>query len=1115
MKLIFLAAMLFHGFVYIMGHWSPRFKAYIRYIHLKSSLKTAIKEATHVKVSYSKPGRNTIWDIADLSLTTFGDIKSLEAPFECYHFSFHYKKFIYDEEKVAFYHLKPLLKNPLKYYYSEENEKNGLFDTNELEIPIKKFSELLKDHLMEPFSFFQFFSVSLWLVDENRYYAIFTIFLLFMTACTLVIQRIRTMMMFRQMKLNPHYLPVYRNHKWVKISSLDLDPGDICVINSSNSLKKADTPNAISDEQYLREQIPFSNKLPPMFFKTENVNNDSHKLLPCDLLLLSGGCVVNEAILTGESIPQIKDSIEREELGEILDIKSKHKNSVLFCGTEVLQTFPNTNYPPFIKTPPSGSEGCVCYVLRTGFDTSKGKLIRTVLFNNENILTKQTDAFLIIGILLIFSIISSVYILTIGLADPNRDRNKLFLRCILIITTVVPPELPMILTLAVNTSLMYLQRKKIFCTEPFRMPLGGKISVCAFDKTGTLTSDELMFKGIIDDLEHYEQLKGFNECQRDIHTILAGCHSLVYVEKKLLGDPIEMLFFKNNHSEYSSIDKTAINRKFDETIRIKRIFAFRSDLKRMSTIVQVSSPKEKNQIKMLIKGAPEVIEELLQKAPANYKAAYEYYTRKGFRVLALGQRLMGADEEIMSAERGILEKNFTFSGFFICDSPLKKDTLAIIRDLQRSKYQIIMITGDNHLTALKISRELSLGPLSSLTLVFDDKANELLWLDEQDHKKVFIFDNLAELVKENTFCIQGEVLKLLPKLLTHNQMKILINLTRIYARTSPSQKEQIIHLIKENGLDILMCGDGTNDVGGLKKADIGIALVGLRDEQIKVKRGPNEPKIVKKMPETELFDGPQYKQGDACVAAPFTSKHSNSIRCVIIVLRQGVCTLVTTIQTYKILTLSSLISAYSLSALHLEALKFSEIQSTCLGILGAINYYYFSNSKPLKKLSPERPIKTIRNWYFIVSIVGQTFLHLYGMHYAVKEIGIRYTPEKDLKVNNDEEFVPTFLNTVVFLFSMVSQTSIFLFNHAGEPHMEGLVKNRRYLKFLVWPLIASLFLVFNLVPDISEMAELSFKDVPFQANIELATVLGIVIGGNYVLERGLKFMKYGKLYEFI
>ena len=57
----------------------------------------------------------------------------------------------------------------------------------------------------------------------------------------------------------------------------------------------------------------------------------------------------------------------------------------------------------------------------------------------------------------------------------------------------------------------------------------------------------------------------------------------------------------------------------------------------------------------------------------------------------------------------------------------------------------------------------------------------------------------------------------------------------------------------------------------------------------------------------------EVKVGDACFAAPFTSKHSNSIKCVIIILRQSIATLVTTIQTYKILAISSLIQAYSLA----------------------------------------------------------------------------------------------------------------------------------------------------------------------------------------------------------
>lgn len=71
-----------------------------------------------------------------------------------------------------------------------------------------------------------------------------------------------------------------------------------------------------------------------------------------------------------------------------------------------------------------------------------------------------------------------------------------------------------------------------------------------------------------------------------------------------------------------------------------------------------------------------------------------------------------------------------------------------------------------------------------------------------------------------------------------------------------------------------------------------------------------------------LFDS-ELKVGDACFAAPFTSKHSNSIKCVLIILRQSIATLVTTIQTYKILAISSIIQAYSLAEMNLTNLKYS------------------------------------------------------------------------------------------------------------------------------------------------------------------------------------------------
>merc|ERR1719215_1789162 len=84
-----------------------------------------------------------------------------------------------------------------------------------------------------------------------------------------------------------------------------------------------------------------------------------------------------------------------------------------------------------------------------------------------------------------------------GLEKGDKTLYELVLKCVIIISSVVPRSLPMTMAVAVNTALMTLMRAGVFCTEPYRVPFAGKLTHCLFDKTGTLTTDTLVPVGVV------------------------------------------------------------------------------------------------------------------------------------------------------------------------------------------------------------------------------------------------------------------------------------------------------------------------------------------------------------------------------------------------------------------------------------------------------------------------------------------------------------------------------------------------------------------------------------------------------------------------------------------
>ena len=79
--------------------------------------------------------------------------------------------------------------------------------------------------------------------------------------------------------------------------------------------------------------------------------------------------------------------------------------------------------------------------------------MRKILFATERVTGNSSETFYFIGVLVV---IAAGVVLHGGLGDERRNKFRLVLHCIMIVTSVVPPELPMELSLAVSVFLFFL-----------------------------------------------------------------------------------------------------------------------------------------------------------------------------------------------------------------------------------------------------------------------------------------------------------------------------------------------------------------------------------------------------------------------------------------------------------------------------------------------------------------------------------------------------------------------------------------------------------------------------------------------------------------------------------
>jgi cation-transporting ATPase 13A1 len=1172
------------------------------------------------------------------------------------------------------------------------------YGPNSFSVKQPSFGELYQKQLLNPFSVFQIFCVLLWAIDDYLVYSMFNLFMVLMFEGTVVFQRLQSLKSLRGMGNPSRLVYVHRSGDWIQVDTSALLPGDLV------SLTRVQPHHAKMDS----DKKKFSLK----------VEDDGGDIVPADLLLLRGSTVVNEASLTGESVPQMKEGLTDLEPGDALSIKGKHKMNVVYAGTKMLQclgdpsaenngVYKGPNVSP-VSVPPDG--GCLCFVLRTGFSSAQGKLVRMIEGSQEKVKGHERETGLLLLLLCVFAVISSGYVLYHGAQDEKRSKYELLLHCILIVTSVIRPELPMQMALAVNNSLMTLMKMHVFCTEPYRVPMAGKLDALLFDKTGTLTTDELVAVGVcgpsqlkikvLDEFVPTPMAKTSAEAQ----LVLAGCHSLVLVDGETTGDPLELAALKAMHWEIGetgdAVPSAATDRKpagqpakvaggtSINQVHIITRHHFSSKLQRMSCVVQAGGTHF-----AVAKGSPEAIGRLLGTVPESYARMSEYLAKQGFRVIALASKRLASRDDITAAteSRAACEENLVFAGFISFTCMVRKDTADVLRRLKEGGMTVAMVTGDALLTAIHVAKEVDIcEPIGDDTSLGvnekNDELKELLqskrrrdkksaaevkstktykpiayldfsekgllyWKSYEDGTKVadFVARRIPELAQTYDLATTGKCLA--ASFEQDGDMTRVLEHIRVFARMTPDAKETVIECLHSVDKLCLMCGDGANDVGALKQADVGVALlsgfgnVNVEKAEGEVKEEDESSKVtafisqdhldkIRAMPVralklklksigTDPYDYPELKEkedlvklyqiksreaaiqrhekknkldkakmtkaemaaerkreqqerqqrmmarveeltaqgeqwatwkamqefwaeekaaakkkalaagkgrgiegsaaslvaqfedidmesgelpmvklGDASIAAPFTSKMPSIKSCVDIV-RQGRCTLVSSIQMYQIMALQCLISSYSLSVLYLDGVKYGDSQMTAMGLLGSVSFMSVSRSKPLDKLSRVRPLNSIFHPALFASLLAQFAVHFGTMILAVQTAKTHLPP--DYEPDLDGQFKPGILNTVVFLVSSVQQVTVFVVNLQGRPFMTGLTENTP----LLWSLIATFILTFMFASESVPGLNRYFQLVPFPEEgfrDFVLTILAIDVVACYLLDRLMKFL---------
>ncbi|XP_076404790.1 polyamine-transporting ATPase 13A3 isoform X4 [Peromyscus maniculatus bairdii] len=958
-----------------------------------------------------------------------------------------------------------------------------LYGVNEIAVKVPSVFKLLIKEVLNPFYIFQLFSVILWSVDEYYYYALAIVIMS-------IVSIISSLYSIRKQYVMLH--DMVATHSTVRVS--------VCRVNEE------------IEEIFSTDLVPGDVMIIPL----------NGTVMPCDAVLINGTCIVNESMLTGESVPVTKTNLPNPSVAvrgteEELYSPETHKRHTLFCGTTVIQTRFYTG------------ELVKAIVVRTGFSTSKGQLVRSILYPKPTDFKLYRDAYLFLLCLVVVAGIGFIYTIINSILN-KKEVQEIIIKSLDIITITVPPALPAAMTAGIVYAQRRLKKVGIFCISPQRINICGQLNLVCFDKTGTLTEDGLDLWGIQRVENARFLLPEDNVCSEilvksQFVACMATCHSLTKIEGVLSGDPLDLKMFEAIGwvLEEATEEETALHNRIMPTvvrpskhllpesaaagnqemelfelpavyeIGIVRQFPFSSALQRMSVVARVLGDKKMD---AYMKGAPEVIASLCkpETVPVDFDKVLEDYTKQGFRVIALAHRKLESKltwHKVQHVSRDAVENNMDFMGLIIMQNKLKQETPAVLEDLHKANIRTVMVTGDNMLTAVSVARDCGMilpqdkviiaealppkdGKVAKINWHYADsltQCSESSAIDSEDIPIKLARDSLEDLqFTRFHFAMNGKSFSvilehfqdLVPKLMLHGT---------VFARMAPDQKTQLVEALQNVDYFVGMCGDGANDCGALKRAHGGISL-------------------------SEL---------EASVASPFTSK-TPSISCVPNLIREGRAALMTSFCVFKFMALYSIIQYFSVTLLYSILSNLGDFQFLFIDLAIILVVVFTMSLNPAwKELVAQRPPSGLISGALLFSVLSQIVICV-GFQslgfFWVKQYKV-CDPYSDVcnttrsacwnssHLFNGTELdtckIQNYENTTVFFISSFQYLTVAVAFSKGKPFRQPCYKNYFFVISVIILYVFILFIMLHPVASVDQVLEIVC--VPYQWRIHMLIIV--------------------------